>query len=213
MPHIKYPVDLDAVVYDHLCERHGLYFNDEADLNESGACDDVLGKTLPVSGRILINRELKARGEEGRYRFTVAHELGHWILHRPLVLAAAAQPGLFEDAEQYEFVSLNRDVFAATDRRAVPREEWQANRFAVALLIGRDRLRDEFVARFGPPPVVRAGREAPGRAATPRDLANQLATAQVNTLPQLRDVFGLSAEAMAIALESRGYVAENGPLV
>ena len=32
---------------------------------------------------------------EGRYRFTLAHEGGHWRLHRPLVQANRRQESLF----------------------------------------------------------------------------------------------------------------------
>ncbi len=206
-----YPLDLDRLIYDYLCDRDDLYFDDETPLDEF-VRDDILGKTLPVAGKILINPRLKGAVEAGRYRFTVAHELGHWILHRPIVLAAYAQSGLFDDAEKYEFVSLNRDVFPSAGR-AVPREEWQANRFAVSLLIGRDCLRAEFSARFGPPPIARIDSGGLIQAATLRELASRLAAAQVNALPRLREVFGLSTEAMAIALEARGYVVEEEPLV
>jgi hypothetical protein len=34
--------------------------------------------------------------KEGRYRFTVGHEVGHWQLHRHLFLANACQDSLFE---------------------------------------------------------------------------------------------------------------------
>lgn len=44
------------------------------------------------------------------------------------------------------------------EQSAVPREEWQANRFAVALLIDALVLREEYEARFGAGPVVRSDR-------------------------------------------------------
>ena len=40
----------------------------------------------------------------------------------------------------------------------MPREEWQANRFAVALLIDALVLREEYEARFGAGDVVRSDR-------------------------------------------------------
>ena len=44
---------------------------------------------LPVEGNtILIEaRLLEDKGNYGRYRFTIAHELAHWILHRDIILA------------------------------------------------------------------------------------------------------------------------------
>src|SRR5690348_742005 len=69
------PVDLDAIVYDHLTDTDNLVLDDEADLPPEGG-EVVLGKTLPRTGRILLNRMLKGDPEPGRRRFTLAHELG-----------------------------------------------------------------------------------------------------------------------------------------
>lgn len=216
------PVDLEDLVYEYLSPEEGLSFNDEAELlPEDG--ETVLGKTVPVRSQILLNRVLKGDADPGRMRFTLGHEIGHWVLHRRVVLEAIrvrreVGADLFGEApptaEEFAFVGLNRTTFPRSCAPgAVRREEWQANRFAAALLVDSVVLREEFEARFGPPPVARATQTWRYRAASVRDLAQLLARSLVGVQCPLREVFGLSAEAMAIALESRGYVTESAPAI
>jgi hypothetical protein len=147
-------VDLERIVFDYLSEIESLIFDDESELGSQGD-EVILGRTYPVRGRIEINRILKRSGSEGRYRFTLAHEIGHWVLHRPLFVAETMQPSLFGAAgEQQCLVSLNRAVFPGRRHRKVAPEEWQANRFAAHLLIQRELLREEFSRRFGEPPIA-----------------------------------------------------------
>lgn len=207
------PVDLETIVYEHLSPTENLIFDDEAELPPEHG-EIVLGKTLPVRGKILLNRALKD-GDPGRARFTLAHEIGHWKLHRKLFLARRETLDLFAGpsvADDFEFVGLNRSTFPRNcSPGAIAREEWQANRFAIALLIDPEVLRDEFRRRFGEPPIARASREWRLRARTLRQLSTMLSRGLAGAHPPLREVFGLSAEAMAIALETRGYVVEEVP--
>lgn len=207
---VAYPIDLEFLVFEHFCDRDGLIFDNEQDLGSEDG-DEVLGKTLPVSRRILITSTLR-RGPEGRYRFTVAHEIGHWVLHRPLFIAGPGQTDLFGPAnESRELVSLNRNVFHS-DAATVPPEEWQANHFAAALLLDERVLQQAFQQRFGENPV--ALRRAGGlRAPSLRALSRTIATDRLKGQAPLCEVFGLSKEAMAIALERRGYVVEADPLL
>lgn len=80
---------------------------------------------------VQINRTLRIGGDVGRYRFTSAHEIGHWVLHRAQILAAADAPSLFGTTATPTLTTLNRTM---TGPKAPP-EEIQANRFAAALLI------------------------------------------------------------------------------
>lgn len=212
------PVDLDGIVYDYLSPKEGLSFNDDAHLPPEDG-EVVLGKTIPIRSQILLSSALKGDSEPGRARFTLAHEIGHWTLHRRLVLDAirARQetgPDLFGEGatapDEFAFVGLNRTTFPRSCAPgAVRREEWQANRFAAALLVDPIVLREEFVARFGEPPAVRASQTWRYQAATVRELAQRLVRGSTDCHPPIRGVFGLSAEAMAIVLESQGYVTEH----
>ena len=136
--------DLDAIVYGYLCEQDHLAVDDEAELADE-AGDLVLGKTTMRPGKIEINRVLVAAGERGRFRFTLAHEIGHWVLHRAQVLAAADAPSLFGGITTTSLTTLNRTMTGPKP----PPEEVQANRFAAALLINRRALQREVHARFG----------------------------------------------------------------
>jgi len=200
------PVDLEIVVYDYLCEAEQLSIDDDAYLpDEEG--DEVLGKTLVRAGRILINRRLKTAGDLGRYRFTLAHELGHWRLHRPQVLAAADQRALFpEMAEADVITTLNRSIVGPNP----PRHEIQANRFGATLLINPQALQREFAARFGAAaatPVLAHASDL-----TLRERGRLLAGHAVGVSPSLASAFAVSIEAMAIALEARGYLADGPTL-
>lgn len=210
---LSYPLDLQALVFDYLYDDQGVGFRDDVDLGRQDG-DKVLGKTLPRREMINVDITLKREGPLGRYRFTVAHEIGHWVLHRNLFLKDASQGELFgqEDEEPGELISLHRDVFPAAGR-SLPSEEWQANRFAIALLLDGERLREEFRARFERPFL--AAEEIKGDPSPPtrRELSRQAAVRSAENLPPLTEVFGLSREATAIALEERGYVRGPAPAV
>ncbi len=52
------------------------------DLRQKLGRPDVLGATWFDDALVIIDSTLE--GNEGRYSFTLGHELGHWQLHRPL---------------------------------------------------------------------------------------------------------------------------------
>lgn len=212
-PNRAEPVDLEEVV-GFLSETDELSYNDDADLGKEDG-EIVLGKTQPLKRRILLSRTLNFDPDRGRARFTLAHEIGHWVLHRPLFLARSNEPSLFGPADEaeFEFVGLNSSIFPDRRKSEVRREEWQANRFATDFLIDSDTLRSEFVARFGSPVVARATQAWRYRSNRLRDHSRLLASCQANDHRPLREVFGLSTEAMAIALESRGYAVERPPIL
>ncbi|MFG2351503.1 ImmA/IrrE family metallo-endopeptidase [Streptomyces phaeochromogenes] len=90
--------------------------------------------TDDVSGMLLRRGEQKVIGVnqahvEARQRFTVAHELGHLLLHRgrPLILDTQTRVNL-------------RDTVSS---KATDREEIEANRFAAALLAPEVMVRRE----------------------------------------------------------------------
>ena len=72
----------------------------------------------------------------GRYRFTLAHELGHWRLHRHLYLRRANERSLLPDAPA-------RPNHVLRSRQYDPKEV-QANRFASCLLMPREMVKREW---------------------------------------------------------------------
>jgi len=201
------PVDLDVIVYDHLYDNEGVAFRDDLDLGSRDG-DRILGRTEPLRRALYVDAQLKREGPEGRFRFTVAHEVGHWILHSQLYAQDEAQGSLFRElgGRDDSLVSLQRNVFPAAGQGRLPPEEWQANRFAIALLLDSERLRAEFRSRIGVPYATPSDVGSTGSVERCRQLARSIAVRSVDGAPPLTDVFGLSAEAMAIALERRGYV-------
>jgi len=186
------PILLDRLLFDYLCEEHGLIFSDEEPLDRIDGIQ-VLGRTDLLAGRISIDSDLK-QAEPRRYRFTVAHELGHWILHRPLALAHRDQPELFPHGTVLVSKATDSSELTAASGTSMP-VEWQANRFASHLLVPRTHLVPEFRVRFGEkPPCL-----DPGVAL--RVFARSLARQCTAQLPPLIDAFDASTEAIAIAIE------------
>ena len=69
----------------------------------------------------------------GRYRFTVAHEVGHWRLHRQHLMEDPSAKSLFEANCEPAFVQRSS---------ANPPEEIQANAFAARVLTPRQLVYD-----------------------------------------------------------------------
>lgn len=194
------PLDLDALVFDYLCEKQGLVFTDESHLGFIDG-DEVLGRTDLLAGRISITSTIK-HTDLRRYRFTVAHEIGHWVFHRPLALANREHPELFPEGAILVTTTATLAPLGASSRDNTS-VEWQANYFASHILLPRRVLASEFALRFGPKPLVR------DRSETLRDLARRAARSRTDGSSSLADAFGTSTEATAIALEEAGLVAAD----
>jgi Zn-dependent peptidase ImmA (M78 family) len=77
-----------------------------------------------------------------RKRFTIAHEIGHLLLHMP-----QAEDGEYVDTEDsFRSGEVPYDDTWPAERRA----EWEANTFAGALLIDEELLRNEWAASRDP---------------------------------------------------------------
>lgn len=193
-------IDLQALLFDHLYERHGLAFYDDRPL---GDADDqnILGVTYPIRNEIHVDRRLAERGHRGRYRFTVAHEIGHWVLHRPLFVEADTPE---DDAR---LVTLQRDVDPPRDdhKSDYRPEEWQANQFAIYLLLNDPALQTAFEIRFDETPLM-FDEQHRADFDEMRQFTRHLAMHATDEFRSLVELFELSAEATAIALEERGYV-------
>ncbi len=196
------PMNLDALLFDHLYERHGLAFFKDRPLGKNGE-QDVLGITYPLKNEIHVDSKLAESGHLGRYRFTVAHEIGHWVLHRPLFLEAIAE---YQDEQDVHMITLERDVVTA-EKKYRP-EEWQANHFAISLLLNDHALGVGFESRFGDEPLVFEARPDSeyDEFESLRAYSRHIALAERPGFPPLAEFFQLSVEATAIALEERGYV-------
>ena len=126
------------VPVEHIADSgFGLHVRDVADLRSAPGVPDLpagqglSGLLLPAVGEIWVNAA-EARAWPPRRRFTIAHELGHWCLHRSggtvwcrshAVDPAESPPGA---------------------RPAYPPEESEANEFAAALLMPAELVRRHY---------------------------------------------------------------------
>ncbi|MCB2012313.1 MAG: ImmA/IrrE family metallo-endopeptidase [Geminicoccaceae bacterium] len=96
---------------------------------------DVSGELVQVGpDKYAIN--VNALDANSRQRFTIAHELGHYIYHRDLIGDGV------DDDRIYRSTSSGR----YHNTRIGPREETEANKFAASLLMPQhliDKIRDE----------------------------------------------------------------------
>ncbi|CAB4880953.1 MAG: ImmA/IrrE family metallo-endopeptidase [Actinobacteria bacterium] len=91
------------------------------------------GLLLPDQGMILVNADEVAKWPNRR-RFTIAHELGHWVMHRDnmsYLRSRSADPAIPQITAEGESLALVR----------LPIAEAEANAFAAALLLPAALLR------------------------------------------------------------------------
>ncbi|MHB9023441.1 MAG: ImmA/IrrE family metallo-endopeptidase [Armatimonadota bacterium] len=112
-------------------------------MTEKFASDDILGAISVNERTIFVDESLDPDTfpeKEGRYRFTLAHEIGHWVLHRHEV-TSAAQGSLFADDASGRILCRASQKYDA--------REWQANQFAAYLLMPTELVRDAWVWASG----------------------------------------------------------------
>ena len=85
------------------------------------------GLLLPARGEIWVNAG-EAREWPPRRRFTIGHELGHWVMHRYRDQAVYCRAAVVDD----------------TERPELPTAEEEANAFAAALLMPAHLVREQY---------------------------------------------------------------------
>jgi hypothetical protein len=139
------PVPLEDILELHL----GLAFC-VSDLQTELGHPDVLGGIWFGDRMIKVDRSLDPTVRPkllGRYRFTLAHEVGHWRLHRQHLIDDPSAKSLFEANCEPAFVQRSSQN---------PPEEVQANAFAAAVLMPRGMVYDAWVrwqGRDDPVPI------------------------------------------------------------
>ncbi|XAY07878.1 transcriptional regulator [Paraconexibacter sp. AEG42_29] len=126
------PVDVLDIAEEHL----GLDVQDHADLFALPGAPEKVGDAslsgllFPSQQRIYVNA-VEAQRSPGRRMFTIAHELGHWQMHR-------------SDGEAVHTRFCAKEDVSGEARSPSSRQiEWEANRFAAALLMPEALLRRE----------------------------------------------------------------------
>jgi hypothetical protein len=131
---VTLPVPIEEIADTHL----GLLVRDVEDLATApgaptlGQGQSLSGLLLPAAGEIWVNAE-EGRQWPARRRFTIAHELGHWRLHR-------------DAEEQSVFCRAGSIDPERTEARApLPPAEDEANVFAAAVLMPARLIQDQYV--------------------------------------------------------------------
>ena len=132
------PIDVDEIAEGYL----GLTLEVD-DLKARLGMPDVLGATWFEEGRICIDRSLEDK--EGRFAFTMAHEIGHWQLHRPVFEMEKVTLPLFPSPGGRRATPAM--VCRATEGKAPV--EWQADQFAARLLMPSAAMRSAARDAFG----------------------------------------------------------------
>ena len=99
---------------------------------------DVLGALWVSSKEVFIDESLdpvQNPGMEGRYRFTLSHEIGHWQLHRTYLLSSDPTSGL---------TRRQRPASVICRTRASSPIEVQANAYASYVLMPRGLICDQW---------------------------------------------------------------------
>lgn len=132
---VEPPVPIDAIVELHLKLTFEI-----SDLQKLFGHADVHGAIWFREERIAVDQQLdpdRFPAKRGRFHFTLAHETGHWRLHRKLFLKKTQAPSLF-DGEP-----IRPDYICRTTQKKLP-VEWQADNFAANLLMPRKLVRQEW---------------------------------------------------------------------
>jgi len=171
---VQPPIPIEKIIERGLKLRLGYY-----DLRQKLKLDDVLGATYVHKRLICVDRNLAENQNEGRLFFTLAHEAGHWVLHRNLVEQACRTGDIngykLESKMPIEFETAPGQNLNSDGRRAMKTNflqdhaggfifcrirdakkpiEWQADYFASCMLMPETAVRDAFGMCYGSKPVV-----------------------------------------------------------
>ncbi len=147
---------------------------------------DVLGGIWFGCGKIKVDQSLDPSRTPkmlGRYRFTLAHEMGHWRLHREHLMNDPTAASLFEQNSAPAFVCRSSEK---------PPEEWQADQFAACVLMPRKLIFEAWERWCG----------SPEEAVLMELEINPDDETAINSFCRpFADLFEVSAQAMRIRLE------------
>lgn len=197
------PVPIDEIIEIHLRLTFEI-----GDLRSLFGLGDVHGAIWFRERRIVVDRQLDPVSNPaklGRYHFTLAHETGHWRLHRKLFLRDAGEANLFGDtASEPDHICRTTQAKARVERQAdsfaacllmpgplVRREwlDWRGEAESLVLADLGERRQEHLDAEIARRPFPKQGKHADD------EMVSE------NLCRPLADRFEVSAEAMRIRLE------------
>ncbi len=206
---VSMPVPIEEILEFHL----QLVF-EMADMKRMFGFGDVLGALWIAEKTVRIDSSLDPSANPkmlGRFHFTLAHESGHWRLHRKYFLDNPDQGKLFGADGKPAYVCRSSDA-----RKPI---EWQADYFAAHLLMPSELLRagwqewrgnldsvclEDLWHEYGEDAVrTEIGQRSDAPRADQRTAQNAVMEMFVRPLA---GKFEVSAEAMRIRLEEIGFM-------
>lgn len=201
------PLDRPPVPVDDILEVHQRLTFKIMNLAALFGHGDVLGAIWMKERTVAVDGSLDPALHPqclGRFRFTVAHEVGHWRLHRRQFTGDATQGAIFAIEAPPAYIC----------RSSAAKEpvEWQADYFAGQLLMPANLLRAAWEAWRGNLNPV--DREELRCGAVGPQSADAAATSFERFVRPLAATFEVSAAAMRIRLEELGLlVADKSELL
>lgn len=168
--HVELPSTITPPIPVEDIAEHYLGYSIEI-TNEGVFADPEMLGGIDFDAKVIFTN-VSVEDHDGRYSFTVAHELGHHVLHREAYL----QQENVEDAE-----------ILCRDASEKPQIEIEADRFAAALLMPSEMIRSALPA-VAPRPKVSSIGQARGlasRVIKAGGFANVSNTAMINRLMDL----------------------------
>jgi Zn-dependent peptidase ImmA (M78 family) len=182
------PIPVEEILECHL--QLVLRFED---LVSSQSAPDALGAIWMHQREVSIDESLDPTvfpQKEGRYRFTLGHETGHWQLHRHLFLADTNQYPLFGASPEPSIVCR-----AGSSKDPI---EWQADAFASHLLMPKEIVIRVWEEVYGTSRPYFAAKEMASLAA--RRPSSEGWIPAVEAAREMARRFKVSAQAMQIRL-------------
>lgn len=181
-------------------------------INVSEMQEDILGCIDVRTKEISINHTLDPvtnKSMEGRYNFTLGHEIGHFILHKDLV--APTMPTLFDNV-----MTKSHNILCRKSEYKEP-IEWQADYFASCLLMPKKKTLNLLSDKYGKGNTLNTAKLI--------NIVNSDASMKIEVMKQrnkldrdsilewwatsLAKDFKVSPPAMVIRLKNLGFITES----
>ncbi len=189
------PIDIDDIIEGFLGVDLQL-----VDLKSMLAIPDVLGATWFDEKVMRIDTTLEDK--EGRLGFTMAHEVGHWWMHRPLFEMEKVSLPMFA----YDIGMRPTPALICRSQKKKDGAEFQADQFAAMLLMPASLLRTAVasIQDIGPIPIENLDRYQ--NVAQNRNLRNV-----AKTIKETHGFTNVSIDAMCYRLADLKYVTDANP--